>query len=82
MQDASALDQILSEPQVIDEKKVDCKSAVPRDQGHIQMISPTFNYKTRKMFVGGLPLDVTNQAFRDFFQQFGEIEDSIVILDK
>lgn len=82
MQDPSALDQILSESQVIDERKVDCKRAVPRDQGHIQVTSPAFNYKTRKMFVGGLPSDVTNEAFRDFFHQFGEIEDSIVILDK
>lgn len=35
----------------------------------------------RKMFIGGLNRDTTEDAFRDFFQQFGSIEDSVIIRD-
>lgn len=82
MQDPSALDRILSEAQHIDEKLVDCKRAVPRDSSHSQIPAANASFKTNKMFVGGLPADVTNDMFKEFFSQFGEIEDSIVILDK
>jgi RNA recognition motif-containing protein len=81
MQEPAALDRILADVQVVDEKKVDCKRAVPRDASHLN--APNFiNFKTNKMFVGGLPPDVNNEMFREFFLQFGEIDDSIVILDK
>merc|ERR1712238_376344 len=35
-----------------------------------------------KLFVGGLPLDITNLELRDFFQQFGVVIDSIVMVRK
>ena len=82
MQDPQALDTILSQPQVLDGKKVDCKRAVPRDQSHGQASQAAPYFKTKKMFVGGLPPDVTNESFLGFFEQFGEVEDSVVILDK
>ncbi|OMJ89818.1 hypothetical protein SteCoe_7997 [Stentor coeruleus] len=82
MQDPQAIDTILSQTQYLDGKKVDCKRAVPREQSHPQGSSSAPSFKTNKMFVGGLPPDVTNENFRAFFEQFGEIEDSVVILDK
>lgn len=82
MEEPSALDAVLSEVQYIDDKKVDCKRAVPRDSSHSHLPTTNSSFRTNKMFVGGLPADVTNEMFRDFFSKFGEIEDSIVILDK
>lgn len=82
MQDPQALDTILSQPQILDGKKVDCKRAVPREQSHGQASTVAPYFKTKKMFVGGLPPDVTDESFRSFFEQFGEVEDSVVILDK
>jgi RNA recognition motif-containing protein len=35
-----------------------------------------------KLFVGGLPMDITNNELRDFFQQFGTVVDSIVMVHK
>lgn len=35
-----------------------------------------------KLFVGGLPLDVSNAELRDFFQKFGMVVDSIVMVHK
>lgn len=37
---------------------------------------------TRKLFVGGLPTDVTEEEFELFWRQFGEITDSVVMIDK
>lgn len=82
MQDPQTIDTILSQSQVLDGKKVDCKRAVPRDQGHTQTYPEAPYFKTKKMFVGGLPPDVTNDTFKSFFEQFGDVEDSVVILDK
>ena len=82
MQDPQTLDTILGQIQVLDGKKVDCKRAVPREQGQNSGTSANPYFKTKKMFVGGLPPDVTNESCRLFFEQFGDVEDSVVILDK
>jgi len=36
----------------------------------------------RKLFVGGLPTDITDPEFREFFHQFGELHESIVMFDR
>eukprot|EP00536_Pseudo-nitzschia_multiseries_P012564 jgi/Psemu1/68371/estExt_Genemark1.C_4860022 len=45
---------------------------------------PSSNYveDTRKLFVGGLPTDITDPEFRDFFSQFGELEEALVMFDR
>ena len=35
----------------------------------------------RKLFVGGLPTDITAAEFRAFFEQFGRLIDSVVMFD-
>ena len=35
-----------------------------------------------KIFVGGLPYHTTDDSLRDFFQQFGDIEEAVVITDR
>ena len=35
-----------------------------------------------KIFVGGLPYHTTDQSLREFFEQFGEIEEAVVITDR
>jgi RNA recognition motif-containing protein len=46
------------------------------------MRSPPNRKDHRKLFVGGLPADVTEDEFRVFFEQFGEIVDSVVMFDR
>lgn len=36
----------------------------------------------RKLFVGGLPSGVTDKSFLQFFQHYGEVIDSVVLLDR
>lgn len=82
MLDPDSLDLILAQEQIMDGKRVDCKRAVPRDQNAASVPPMAQTYKTKKMFVGGLPPDVTDEMFRSFFEQFGEVEDSVVMLDR
>ena len=35
-----------------------------------------------KIFVGGLPYHTTDQSLREFFEQFGDIEEAVVITDR
>lgn len=36
----------------------------------------------RKLFIGGLPPDVNEKEFREFFEQFGPLTDSVVMIDR
>jgi len=36
----------------------------------------------RKLFIGGLSWDTTDEGFRRFFERFGEIEEAMVMRDK
>lgn len=35
-----------------------------------------------KLFVGGLPYDTNDKQLREFFEEFGEIEEAVVIIDR
>lgn len=41
-----------------------------------------FSYNTKKIFVGGLPHGLTESDFKNYFSQFGEIEDFVVMHDR
>jgi len=82
MKENESADSILAEEQLIDGKKVDCKLAVPREQGTAANTENPAPYRTKKIFVGGLPPDVTQEMFINFFEQFGQIEDSVVMFDR
>lgn len=46
------------------------------------MRSPPSKKDSRKLFVGGLPADVTANEFLEYFEQFGEVVDSVVMFDR
>lgn len=43
---------------------------------------PPTKKDNRKLFVGGLPPKVTDKEFREFFERYGQILDSIVMIDR
>lgn len=47
-----------------------------------QMKVPPTKKDNRKLFVGGLPTGVNDEEFRSFFEQFGTVIDSIVMIDR
>lgn len=59
----------------LDGKSIECKPAQPKQP-------PKGGIKDRKIFVGGLCADVTDREFRSFFEQYGKLEDCIVMRDK
>jgi RNA recognition motif-containing protein len=77
--DASVVDKVLLAKDVleIDGKKIDVKPAVPKEQ----MQSPSQTARVKKLFVGGLPTDLSEQEFRSHFAQFGTIVDSTIMVD-
>jgi len=65
----------LGSEHIIDGKQVDCKYAMPK-------CTTKSSIKERKLFVGGLCAEVSNEEFRKYFEQYGEIEDCIVMREK
>ena len=49
---------------------MDAKAAVPRDQGG--------NKLTKKMFVGGVTQNISDEEFADYFSQFGAVTEAQV----
>lgn len=67
-----AVDKVLSEKHILDGKLIDPKRAIPKDEQE----------KIGKVFVGGVASDVTTEDFREHFQQFGNIIDSQLMINK
>jgi RNA-binding protein Musashi len=38
--------------------------------------------RTTKIFVGGLPHNLDKEEFREYFEEFGEISDCVIMLDR
>lgn len=66
----------------IDGRNVEAKQVVPRDeQQTAQRTSNMAGPRTKKIFVGGLAPTVTEDDFRKYFEQFGNITDVVVMYD-
>eukprot|EP00603_Paraphysomonas_imperforata_P000960 CAMPEP_0114424926 /NCGR_PEP_ID=MMETSP0103-20121206/6956_1 /TAXON_ID=37642 ORGANISM="Paraphysomonas imperforata, Strain PA2" /NCGR_SAMPLE_ID=MMETSP0103 /ASSEMBLY_ACC=CAM_ASM_000201 /LENGTH=305 /DNA_ID=CAMNT_0001593715 /DNA_START=25 /DNA_END=938 /DNA_ORIENTATION=+ len=77
MADAAAADVVLGQSHNIDGRVVDCKRAVPKDKAP----APT-RLESTKIFVGGLSPDVGDKEFKECFEKYGAITDSIVMFDR
>jgi RNA recognition motif-containing protein len=55
------------------------KPALPRDLNQkVEKKAP----ENKKIFIGGLPKDLTLEEFREYFEKYGEISDIAIISDK
>ncbi|PKU76641.1 Heterogeneous nuclear ribonucleoprotein 1 [Dendrobium catenatum] len=87
--DPGIAEKVVMEKHLIDGRMVEAKKAVPRDDqcllnrnsgcGSIQG-SPVPG-RIKKIFVGGLASTVTDSDFRKYFEQFGTINDVVVMYD-
>nr|GMC75523.1 heterogeneous nuclear ribonucleoprotein 1-like [Ipomoea batatas] len=85
--DPAVAERVVKEKHMIDGRTVEAKKAVPRDDqnminrnnGGIQG-SPGPG-RTKKIFVGGLASTVTENDFKNYFDQFGTITDVVVMYD-
>ncbi|KAG6397987.1 hypothetical protein SASPL_139437 [Salvia splendens] len=76
--DPEVADKVLQEEHIIDDRSVEVKRTVPREGG---MQGRGGVSKTRKIFVGGLPLSLTEDDLRDYFSAYGNIVEHQIMLD-
>ncbi|KAJ9551682.1 hypothetical protein OSB04_015727 [Centaurea solstitialis] len=85
--DPAVAERVIKEKHNIDGRMVEAKKAVPRDdQSTISRNSSSIQGspitgRTRKIFVGGLASTVTENDFKRYFEQFGNITDVVVMYD-
>ncbi|XP_057479367.1 heterogeneous nuclear ribonucleoprotein 1-like [Actinidia eriantha] len=90
--DPSVLDTVLQDKHTIDGRTVDAKRALSREE---QRTSSTpgnpyagrssgsaVNYRTKKIFVGGLPSTLTEDEFREYFENYGIVTDVVIMYDQ
>ncbi|XXG61878.1 hypothetical protein AAC387_Pa05g0371 [Persea americana] len=91
--DPSVLDRVLQDKHIIDGRTVEAKRALSREEQHTnprsggnpnagRSFAGTGNIKTRKIFVGGLPPTLTEEGFRQYFENFGHVTDVVVMYDQ
>ncbi|XP_072977564.1 heterogeneous nuclear ribonucleoprotein 1-like [Typha angustifolia] len=92
--DPAILDRVLQDTHTIDGRTVEAKRALSREEQQTSARSgnPTVgraavggagaNIKTKKIFVGGLPPTLTEDGFRQYFQNYGNVTDVVVMYDQ
>ncbi|XP_009772282.1 heterogeneous nuclear ribonucleoprotein 1 [Nicotiana tabacum] len=74
--DPSVVDKVIEEDHIINGKQVEIKRTIPRGGG-----SSSKDFKTKKIFVGGIPTTVSEDEFKDFFLKFGEVNEHQIMRD-
>ncbi|XP_034459683.1 RNA-binding protein Musashi homolog 2-like isoform X2 [Hippoglossus hippoglossus] len=75
--DAASVDKVLAQTQhELDSKRIDPKVAFPR-RTQLKMVT-----RTKKIFVGGLSANTVIEDMKQYFEQFGKVEDAMLMFDK
>ncbi|KAI3671644.1 hypothetical protein L1987_87384 [Smallanthus sonchifolius] len=70
-------DKVLEQDHVIDGRPVEVKRTVPRENAQgSRGVS-----RTKKIFVGGIPLTLTEDELREYFSNYGDIVEHQIMLD-
>jgi len=74
--DAKTVEQVQNScPHMVDGKKIDPKRAIPKKP-------PPGQHQFKKVFVGGLPPDVSAQEVKEYFESFGKVTDCLLMHDR
>ncbi|XP_020818620.1 RNA-binding protein Musashi homolog Rbp6 isoform X2 [Drosophila serrata] len=75
-QDPSTVEKVLKVPiHTLDGKKIDPKHATPKNR-------PRQANKTKKIFVGGVSQDTSADEVKAYFNQFGAVEETVMLMDQ
>ncbi|KAI3460980.1 hypothetical protein Pfo_017643 [Paulownia fortunei] len=89
--DPSVIPSVLQQTHTIDGRTVEAKRAMPREQQQSLKSGSTNaggnfggseNLKTKKIFVGGLPSTLTEEEFREYFQDYDNVTDVVIMYDQ
>ncbi|XP_034678775.1 heterogeneous nuclear ribonucleoprotein 1 [Vitis riparia] len=73
--DPSVVDRVIEDTHVINGKQVEIKRTIPKGSGQSK------DFKTKKIFVGGVPSTVTEDEFKNFFSKYGKVVEHQIIRD-
>ncbi|KAI9084643.1 hypothetical protein K1719_033425 [Acacia pycnantha] len=73
--DPSVVDHVIQENHVINGKQVEIKRTIPKGA------SQANDFKTKKIFVGGIPTSVSEDELKNFFSKFGKVVEHEIIRD-
>ncbi|GMP53227.1 hypothetical protein CsSME_00018756 [Camellia sinensis var. sinensis] len=73
--DPSVVDTVIAETHIINDKQVEIKRTIPKGS------SDSRDFKTKKIFVGGIPTAVTEEEFKNFFSNYGKVVEHEIIRD-
>ncbi|XP_029728046.1 RNA-binding protein Musashi homolog 2 isoform X3 [Aedes albopictus] len=76
-QEPNSVDKVLKVPiHTLDGKKIDPKHATPKNRPKTQ------SNKTKKIFVGGVSQDTSAEEVRQYFSQFGKVDETVMLMDQ
>lgn len=75
--DPAVVDKVMEDTHVINGKQVEIKRTIPKDY----MQSNPKDFRTKKIFVGGLPPILTEDDFKDFFEKYGAVVEHQIMRD-
>ncbi|KAE8668772.1 RNA-binding family protein isoform 2 [Hibiscus syriacus] len=67
------VDKVIEDTHVINRNQVDIKRTIPKEA------SESKDFKTRKIFLGRIPSTVSEDEFKDYFTQYGEVREHEII---
>ncbi|KAG9448535.1 hypothetical protein H6P81_008500 [Aristolochia fimbriata] len=73
--DPAVVDKVIEEDHVINGKQVEIKRTIPKGSAQSK------DFKTKKIFVGGIPSTITEDEFKNFFSKYGKVVDHQIIRD-
>ncbi|CAH9145606.1 unnamed protein product [Cuscuta epithymum] len=74
--DAEVANRVLKEEHVIDGRVVEVKRTVPREDMPLRGGS-----KTKKIFIGGIPLSLNEDGLKEYFSSYGNIIECQIMVD-
>ncbi|XP_020153091.1 heterogeneous nuclear ribonucleoprotein 1 isoform X3 [Aegilops tauschii subsp. strangulata] len=75
--DPAIVDKVMEDTHVINGKQVEIKRTIPKDY----MQSNPKDFRTKKIFVGGLPPILTEDDLKDFFEKYGAVVEHQIMRD-
>ncbi|CAN1193855.1 Heterogeneous nuclear ribonucleoprotein 1 [Linum perenne] len=73
--DPSVVDTVIEDQHIISGKQVEIKRTIPKGSGQSK------DFKTKKIFVGGIPPSVSEDEFQEFFSKYGTVVERQIIRD-
>ncbi|XP_047736295.1 RNA-binding protein Musashi homolog 2 [Hyalella azteca] len=72
--DPSSVEKVIAVPNhCLDGKKIDPKHATPKNRGR--------SNRTKKIFVGGVSQETSAEEVKQFFSQYGKVEEAVMLMD-